>query len=77
MRNYNYLMIMILIIYELYSYYKNINYIYNSFLIERLLHNYKFKKTSCITNYNGFYRDREHIIGIKSEQSFLKDYFRF
>jgi len=39
-----------------------INYIYNKYLLERYLNNYKFKNTKIISDINNLYRDNKHII---------------
>ena len=39
-----------------------INYIYNKYLLERYLNNYKFKNTKIISDINSLYRDKSHII---------------
>lgn len=41
---------------------KKIEYVYNKFLLERYLNNYKFKKINIINSANNFYRDKEHLL---------------
>ena len=38
------------------------NLIYNKFLLERYLYNYKFKKNKIIKNMNSFYRRRNNMM---------------
>ena len=42
--------------------YKKINYLYNKFLLERYLNNFKFKKSKIVNNIDNLYRDRSHLI---------------
>jgi stage IV sporulation protein FB len=57
-----------------------INYIYNKFILERYLNNYKFKKTKIITNLNNFYRNNNHLIKENAtyytEKEFLEKNFK-
>lgn len=73
--NLNFLMILIVLITKLINIYKNLNYEYNNFLLDRYLHNYHFNNLKCINNCEDFYRDAVHIIKMENEKSFLKKYF--
>lgn len=73
--NFNFLMILIVLIIKLINLYKNLDYDYNNFLLDRYLHNYEFNNIKCINNSNGFYRDKSHIIKMEREEKFLKNYF--
>ena len=36
--------------------------VYNKFLLERYLNNYKYKKSKIVKNVNGFYRTKNNIV---------------
>lgn len=73
--NFNFTMILIVLIIKLIKIYKDFDYVYNSFLLERYLHHYKFKDIKCIGDENSFFRDKSHIIKMMNEDKFLKIYF--
>ncbi len=50
------------------------NYIYNKFLLERLLNNYSFKKSKKIKNDKSFYREKHNIIKVGNMYINEKDY---
>ena len=74
--NFNYLFMGLVLIIEIYLYYIKQDNIYNKFLLERYLYNYKFKRLKIINNINNMYRERRHII--KSNNSYIteKDYLK-
>lgn len=74
-KNFNFTMILIVLIIKLIKIYKDLDYVYNSFLLERYLHHYEFKGIRCIKNEKEFYRDNKHIIKMMEENKFLKKYF--
>lgn len=51
-----------------------INYIYNKYLLERYLNNYKFKNTKIISDINNLYRDNKHIIKQDNTYYLEKEY---
>ncbi len=53
---------------------RKINYIYNKYLLERYLNNYKFKTTKIINNINNLYRDKKHIIKNNNKYYLEKEY---
>jgi hypothetical protein len=72
----------ILLFVKLFKESSKIKNLYNKFLLERYLHNYKFKDTMIINNINDFYRNKSHIIKEKDhywrEKDFLtKKYQKF
>lgn len=73
--NLNLLMMIIVLFFKLIKDYKNINYYYNRFLLERYLNNYSFKKIKYINNDRDFYKDKEHFINYIREKNYLKKYF--
>ena len=78
----NLLIMIILLLIKLFKESSKIKTLYNKFLLERYLHNYKFKDTMIINNINDFYRNKSHIIKEKDhywrEKDFLtKKYQKF
>ena len=69
--NYSYLMIIGILINYLYSYIKNINYLYNRFLLEKYLYKTKYNNKKIIKNYNKMYRNTNHII--KNNDKYIKE----
>ena len=69
--NYSYIMIIGVLINYLYDYIKNIDYIYNRFLLEKYLYKTKYSKKKIINNYNKMYRNTNHII--KSNEKYIKE----
>ena len=51
-----------------------IDYIYNKYLLERYLNNYKFKSNKIINNINSLYRDKSHIIKKDNNYYLEKEY---
>lgn len=51
-----------------------INSIYNKFILERYLNNYKFKKSRIISSKDYFYRDKSHIIKKDDKYYLEKEY---
>ena len=72
----------LLLLYKLFREGSNIKTHYNKFLLERYLHNYKFKDTVIINDINCFHRNKSHIFKEKGnywrEKDFLnKKYQKF
>ena len=59
--NYTTILIITIIIDNLIKYAKNINYIFNKFLLERYLYNINLKKTKNIAKINDMYKEKYHI----------------
>ncbi len=51
-----------------------IDYIYNKYLLERYLNNYRFKNSRIIDNINNLYRDKNHIIKKDNKYYLEKEY---
>ena len=64
-------MIISIIIKNIVTYYKSINYIFNTFLLERYLHKLNFKKTKKINKISNMYKDKYHII--KQKKGYLTE----
>lgn len=60
--NYTTILIISIIIDNLVKYYKNINYIFNKFLLERYLHKEDYKKIKIINKIDNMYKEKKHII---------------
>lgn len=70
----NLLIMIFLLLYKLIREGSNIKTIYNKFLLERYLHNYKFKDTVIINDINEFHRNKSHIIKEKDKYWREKDF---
>ena len=64
-------MIIGVLIKYLYDYIKNINYLYNRFLLEKYLYKTKYNNKKIINNYNKMYRNTNHII--KNNNKYQKE----
>lgn len=77
--NYSYILIITVIVTNICKYYKNINYIFNKFLLERYLYIIPLKNYKIITNLDNMYRRNLHLFLINgrylTEKSVLKRYF--
>ncbi len=73
-KNINFLLMSILIIFELLLYIKRQSYLYNKFLLERYIDKIRFKKYKTINNKNNFYRDKTHVILFNNKYITEKDY---
>ena len=60
--NYTTILIISVIIDSLIKYHKNINYLFNKFLLERYLYKINLNKTKQVTKIDNMYKDKYHII---------------
>ena len=60
--NYTTILIISIIIDNLVKYYKNINYLFNKFLLERYLYKINLNKTKTIPKIDNMYKEKYHII---------------
>ncbi len=78
-RNLNLLLMTVFLISKVIIEERNINYLYNRFILERYLNKYNFKKRKIVLNKNSMYKDAKHIIKSKkryiSENEFLQKRF--
>ncbi len=65
--NYTTILIITIIIDNLIKYYKNINYFFNKFLLERYLYKFNLHKPKTITKITDMYKEKYHIIKEKNE----------
>ncbi len=79
MIDYNYITILVILLFNIYKFYKEKKYYFNKFLLERYLYNYQFSKFAIIKNWTNMYKDRSHVIKHKEkyqiEREFLKNMF--
>lgn len=67
------IIIFIFLIYKIIIEYKQINYIYEKFLLERYLKNYNFKKGIIVNNINKLRRGKRHLIKIDGKYYYEKE----
>ena len=53
---------------------KKINYLYESFLLERYIHNYHFKNSKMIENVENFYKNKRHLLYLNHKYSLEEEY---
>ena len=63
----NIIIIISFLIYKVNKEWNNKNYLNDKFLLERYLHNYKFKKRKCVNRVDDFMRNKSHILRIKGK----------
>ncbi len=77
--NYSYLMIICILIDYIYKFYKDLNHIYNKFLLERYLYKISYPDKKIIKKPKKMYKNKTHIIKIgkkyQKEQEFLNNVF--
>ena len=69
--NYTTILIVAVIFTNIVKYFKNINYLFNRFLLERYLYKKSFNKIRNIKNINHMYKEKYHII--KENNSYLTE----
>ncbi len=70
----NSLIITTFLILKVYKEQEQTNYIYEKFILERYLNNYKFKNSKLVNNSNKFYKNNRHIIKQNNAYILEKDY---
>lgn len=77
--NYSYVMIVSVLVSYIIDYVKNINYIYNRFLLEKYLYRKIYKRKRIIDNKNKMYRNTTHLVRYNKkyykEDDFLRKVF--
>lgn len=71
-----YIVILLLLFKGIISEFKMIDLIYNKFLLERYLYNFRFKKRKYINNITDMYKDCYHILGNKTEKEVVYERFK-
>jgi len=78
--NYTTILIITVIVDNLIKYYKNINYLFNKFLLERYLYKINLTKTKQITKIDNMYKEKYHIIKENNhyltEKQYLNNHFK-
>ena len=74
--NYSFILISFVIINKIILCYRNINYNFLSFLMERYLYDFYFKKVKVISKMDFMYREKRHIFVINGYQMTEKEYLR-
>ena len=69
------LVIIIILLYDIYKFIGELDYLYNRFLLERYLYRIRYKRISVIKNKRNMYKNRSHIINNKKEEEVLKKMF--
>ena len=77
--NYSMLMVVGVLLQNIWNYYKNIEYLYNRFILERYLYNIRYKKIKIINDKNKMYKNKSHLFKINNiiikEKEYLKYFF--
>lgn len=77
--DYNYITILIILLFNIYKFYNDKKYYFNKFILERYLYNYKYNRIKIIQKLTNMYKDRTHIIKnnhkYQTEEDFLKNMF--
>ena len=72
--NYTTILLITIITDSLIKYYKNINHLFNKFLLERYLYKIKLNKTKTITKIDNMYKEKYHIIKENNQYLTEKQY---
>lgn len=72
----NTIIMVIFLLIKVYLEQNQINYIYEKFILERYLNNYKFKKSKLINNSKHFYKNNRHIIRQNKQYLLEKEYLQ-
>ena len=70
----NGIIISIFLIHKVYIEQNNICFIYEKFLLERYLNNYKFKQSKIIVDEKSFYKNKRHLIRKENKYLLEKEY---
>lgn len=73
--NYTYIMVVCILLYDIYRFVWELDYLYNRFLLERYLYKIKYRRVSIIKDKNNMYKNRSHIINNKKEVEVLEKMF--
>lgn len=77
--NYSIILTIGILMQNIYLFYKDIDYIYNKFLLERYLYNFNYKKTKLIKNKNKMHKNKKHFFQennkVLNEKEYLRTFF--
>ena len=71
-----YLIIFIVLFIKVISFYINLNYLFNLFILERIMYKFNFKILKKINNINHMYKGRIHTINNIKEKDFLINMYK-
>lgn len=78
--NYTIIMIIGILLQNIYTYYNKLSFIYNRFLLERYLYDFKYKQIKIISDKNKMYKNKKHIFNVNNylinEKDYLTLFFR-
>lgn len=74
-QNFNFLFMLIFLIFKILEGIKNVKYYYQKFLIERYLYDFKYSKTELSKSVYNMYKEKYHYINNQDEKKYLKKYF--
>ncbi len=69
--NYSYIMIMAILLNYIYMFYKELDYLFNKFLLERYLYKISYQDKKIVSSPKKMYKNRSHII--KNHQKYQKE----
>ena len=72
--NINLFLVILFLLFKITKEYRNFNYCYQKFLLERYLKDYHFKDTKIINNIDNFYRNKNHLLKIGDKYVWEKDF---
>ena len=74
--NYSFIIILGLLMKNIYDFYKNLEYIYNKFILERYLYKITYTKKKIIKNKKKMYKNKSHYFYINNQLLKEDDYLR-
>ena len=74
--NYTTILIVTIIVDNIINYFKNINYYFNKFLLERYLYKYRFSKNKNINKIDNMYKEKYHVIKENNHYLTEKEYLK-
>lgn len=72
-----YILVFITLFIRVIEFYRNRNYLFNSFIMERLLYDFNFVFVKRINNINNMYKERSHYIDGEGEREYIKKYLNY
>ena len=73
-KNLNFILMGLLLLFEVILYIKNQNILYNRMLLERYMFNFNFKKLKVINSKDNMYKAKRHVVLYKNNYITEKDY---
>lgn len=69
--NYSMVMVVSILLFDIYKFYLNLEYLYNRFLLERYLYRFNYQKLRIVEDKNNMYKDCRHLI--KNDKKYQKE----